>query len=219
MILSDNNHHLESQRKEIINMSKRQSFEKDIAGMTITVLPHVYAGGIDSELLCSVLQVSKNDEVLDLCTGTGIVALKAAQMGAKRVIGVDLNPDAIANANINKDKLHLQNIEFAEGSLFDPVEGQKFDVITINPPYTDMKTTNKTEIAFWDEDNKVTRKFFKKFRNYLKPSGTVYFAWADFGSLELLNKLARENNVILNLLKSGSTPSGLSHYLVYKFSL
>ncbi len=205
------------QAEEIAAMSRRtEPFEHTIAGINLTVLPKVYPGGLDSELVCKVMQVNEGDSVLDLCTGTGIVAIKAAMSGAKEVVGIDLNPSAVENGNVNKQKLVLRNVSFLEGSLFDPVKGRKFDVITINPPYTSKKPANKTEICFWDEDNQTTKQFFKEFKNYLKPDGRVYFAWADFSSLELIEDLAKENGVTLKLLDSTTTPSGLATFLVYQ---
>lgn len=210
-------HHLSVQAREIAEMSSRtKSFEISLAGIDITVLPHVYPGGIDSELMCEVLQVSNTDEVLDICTGTGIIAIKAAKLGAKRVVGIDLNPESVKNAKLNKVKLDIKNIEFLEGSLFEPITGQKFDVITINPPYTDKKPANKTEICFWDENNLTSKNFFREFKDYLKPNGKAFFAWADFSSIELIEELARENNVKLRLVKSQKTPSGLARFLVYQ---
>ena len=148
-----------------------------------------------------------------------MVALKAAQLGAKRVVGIDLNPHAVKNAKLNQVKLGLNNVEFLEGSLFEPVAGQKFDVVTINPPYTNKKPANKTETCFWDENNQTTINFFKQFRNYLKPKGTVFLGWADFSSVKLVEQLAKENHVTLRLTNSRKTPSGLATFLVYQIVL
>jgi release factor glutamine methyltransferase len=210
-------YHLSVQTKEISEMVRRtHPFETSIAGIKITVLPNVYPGGTDSELMCEVLQVSAKDEVLDLCTGTGVIALRATQLGAKSVVGVDLNPNAIKNAKLNQLKLGLGNIQFLEGSLFEPVIGQVFDVITMNPPYTDKKPANKTEICFWDENNQTTVDFFRQFRNYLKPNGRVFLGWADFSSVKLVEELAKENRATLKLVNSRKTPSGLATFLVYQ---
>lgn len=209
-------YHLKTQAKEIAEMSSLQeAFEVNLAGMRLAVLPKVYPGGLDSELMCEVMEVTQGDAVLDLCTGTGVIALKAALMGASSVVGVDLNPAAVKNANLNKDKLGLRQVEIREGSLFEPVNNRQFDVITINPPYTNKKPINKTEICFWDEGNNTTITFFREFRNYLKPNGRAYFAWADFGDMAFLEALAKQHDVTLRLLGSKKTPSGLATFLAY----
>lgn len=198
-------------------MSKRtKPFEVELADMDITVLPDVYPGGIDSELMCEIISVSDEDDVLDICTGTGAIALNAAQQGAKRVVGIDLNPQAIKNAKLNQQKFGLDKVEFLEGSLFEPVAGQKFDLITINPPYTSKKPANKTEICFWDENNQTTRDFFSQFRSYLNPGGKVFLGWADFSSIELIEELVRKYNVTIKLVNSRKTSSGMATFLVYQ---
>src|ERR1700712_3850597 len=98
-------YHLSIQAKEIAEMSARtEPFEFRVAGIDISVLPQVYPGGIDSELTSEAVGSPKGLSVLDLCTGTGIVAIKAALGGAKNVIAVDLNPEAVKNAKINTKK-------------------------------------------------------------------------------------------------------------------
>ncbi len=210
-------YHLSVQSSEIAEMSARtQPFDTELAEVVITVFPNVYPGGIDSELTSRAIGDVEGKTVLDLCTGTGIVAVKAALAGASKVVAVDLNPEAVKNAKFNANKLGLGQVKVLEGSLFEPVRNELFDVIAINPPYTGKKPTNKTEICFWDENNNTTRKFFSEYKNHLDPRGRAYLAWADFGSLELIKELARENGVSLKLVESQRTNSGLATFLVYQ---
>lgn len=210
-------YHLSVQAKEIAEMSARtEPFTKAILGVEIAVLPHVYPGGIDSELTAEAIGDVGGLSVLDLCTGTGVVAVKAALSGASEVVAVDLNPEAVKNAKLNAKNLGLGQIKVLEGSLFEPIGQRRFDIIAINPPYTGKKPANKTEICFWDENNNTTRDYFGQFRRYLRPGGRAYLAWADFSSIELIEELAKENDVTLELIKSKSTPSGLATFLVYE---
>ncbi len=72
--------------------------------------------------------------VLDLCTGSGCIALYLAKHGAK-LCASDISKDALELASWNAASLGLE-LEFLEGDLFEPVEnGRKFDIITANPPY------------------------------------------------------------------------------------
>jgi release factor glutamine methyltransferase len=210
-------HHLDTQAKEIAEMKAHTGpFETHLADVDITIFPKVYPGGIDSDLMCNAIGDPAGKTVLDLCTGNGIVAIKAAMLGANKVVAVDLNPEAVKNAEFNAEKLGLSQIEVREGSLFEPVDDMTFDIIAINPPYTDKKPIDKTEICFWDEDNATTRRFFKEYKKHLNPNGAVFFAWADFSSLELIDELAQENSTTLDLVESRKTGSGLATFLVYK---
>lgn len=196
------------QRKEPISVT--------VGGNLLDAAPNVYAGWLDTELLCEVLEISPGDRVLDLCTGTGAIAIKAAQMGAGWVTAVDLNPCAAANAELNRQKLGIANMDVREGSLFGPVNGMEFDVITINLPFVDYKPSDLTEICFWDDGNKMTKTFFREVKTYLKPGGRALFAWGDFADLILIKRLGKENGIALTLVGSSVTPSGLETFLAYK---
>ena len=74
------------------------------------------------------------DNALDLGTGGGIQALLLANH-CKRVVAVDINPRALYFADVNAALNRVSNIELRRGSWFEPVEGERFDVITANPPY------------------------------------------------------------------------------------
>jgi methylase of polypeptide subunit release factors len=71
---------------------------------------------------------------LDVGTGSGVHALLAASH-AEHVIATDINAHALAYTELNAALNGLTNVECRRGSLFDPVEGETFDLITCNAPY------------------------------------------------------------------------------------
>jgi methylase of polypeptide subunit release factors len=71
---------------------------------------------------------------LDIGTGSGIQALWAARH-CDRVVAVDVNRRALNLAAFNARLNGVTNIEFREGSLFEPVVGERFDLIVCNAPY------------------------------------------------------------------------------------
>ena len=75
--------------------------------------------------------------VLDLGTGTGAIALAlAAERPAARVVAVERSPGAAAVARGNAAALGLAaRVSVREGDWFDPVAGERFDLIASNPPY------------------------------------------------------------------------------------
>jgi SAM-dependent methyltransferase len=72
--------------------------------------------------------------VLDVGTGSGVQALLAAR-NASHVVATDINPRALAFTELNAALNGFTNIEVRLGSLFDAVGGERFDLITCNPPY------------------------------------------------------------------------------------
>jgi release factor glutamine methyltransferase len=74
--------------------------------------------------------------VLDLGTGSGAIALAvASERPQARVTGIDISQPALEVAIQNSRDLGLSNIEWRKGSWFQPVQGDRFDMILANPPY------------------------------------------------------------------------------------
>jgi methylase of polypeptide subunit release factors len=71
---------------------------------------------------------------LDVGTGCGIQALLAAKH-SQRVVATDVNPRALAYAAFNAALNRIHTIDFRRGDGFEPVEGERFDLIVANPPY------------------------------------------------------------------------------------
>jgi release factor glutamine methyltransferase len=72
--------------------------------------------------------------VLDLCTGSGVLAVSAALAGARSITAVDVSRRAVATARLN-GLLNGVCIRTRRGNLLDAVPGERFDVIVANPPY------------------------------------------------------------------------------------
>jgi release factor glutamine methyltransferase len=97
---------------------------------------HVYEPAEDTFLIAEQLRVKRNDVVLDMGTGCGILAVLAAEK-AKRVIMVDINPYAVECA-IKNTKINgvQEKIEFQRGDMFQPIKpSEKFSLILFNAPY------------------------------------------------------------------------------------
>ncbi|MER5772083.1 HemK2/MTQ2 family protein methyltransferase [Streptomyces sp. NPDC001985] len=104
--------------------------------MTLIALPGVYAPQDDTALLAGALHeehLPPEAAVLDICTGTGALALLAAGRGA-RVTAVDSSRRAVATARLNARLARLP-LQVLHGDLLTPVTGRTFDLILANPPY------------------------------------------------------------------------------------
>ena len=92
-------------------------------------------------------QCPANAEVLDLCTGSGAIALAMAmQRPNARFTGVDISEEALCYARQNKSRLGTLNVEFLQGDLFAPLPaGTKYTLVTANPPYVSEKDYDNLE--------------------------------------------------------------------------
>jgi release factor glutamine methyltransferase len=71
---------------------------------------------------------------LDLCSGSGAVAVAAALRGVRSATAVDLHRRSAWTARMNA-RLNGVRVRALHGDLFEPVAGRRFDLVTANPPY------------------------------------------------------------------------------------
>lgn len=118
-------------------------------------LPGTYPAQGDTHLLAGTLRrrgLAQGRRVLDLCTGTGALALASARAGAREVVAVDLSRRVAWNARINA-ALARARVDVRTGDLFEPVAGEQFDLVTVNPPYVpaaDDALPRHTIARSWD---------------------------------------------------------------------
>jgi methylase of polypeptide subunit release factors len=77
---------------------------------------------------------SGGERALDLCTGNGIQAILLAAH-AEHVVATDVNQRALAYTRLNAALNGVENVETRLGSFFEPVGGERFDLVVANPPY------------------------------------------------------------------------------------
>jgi len=116
--------------------------EHEFWGIPLHVDPSVLVPRPDTETVIEVARGTRADRaapcrVLDLCTGSGAIALALAkELPAATVIATDVSPDAVAIARRNVERAGLgERVEVRHGDLFAPVAGETFDLIASNPPY------------------------------------------------------------------------------------
>ena len=105
--------------------------------LRIVRIPGVFRPRSDTRLLAAVVRrqaTLRGGAVLDVCTGSGFVAISAALAGARSVTAVDRSARAVASARLSA-RLNGVRVEGIVGDLLDAVPGRRFDVITANPPY------------------------------------------------------------------------------------
>lgn len=130
-------------------------------------------------------QKSEVRSILDLCTGSGCIAIALAKHFPKAdIYGVDKSDAAIEYAISNAEGNNVKNIHFVKGDLFGPFKNKKFDCIISNPPYikrSDIYTLQR-EIRDYEPIEALNggengldfyRRILKEAREFLKEDGLI----------------------------------------------
>jgi methylase of polypeptide subunit release factors len=159
---------------------------ENIEGMQVTVLPGVFNGVLmrTGAFLATALNpdlIPHGAKVLDLGTGSGINALFAARLGAK-VVATDISPEAVHCAQVNALANHLESqIETRLGDLFEPMGGDRFDVILFNPPYYRGPPRDLADAAWRSPD--AFDRFMREVPSYLNAQGRALVVLSTDGDI------------------------------------
>ena len=156
---------------------------------------NVYVPAEDSYLLAENLEIKEGQSVLEIGTGSGIVAMYASRLTDKITVS-DINFDACELARKNFEDNNIENIEILFGNMFEPVENRKFDVILFNTPYLpteDDEVIDDTINYAFDgglNGRKVIDLFLNEVGNHLNDGGIVQMIQSSLsGNEETLEKL------------------------------
>ena len=191
------------------NLSKKFHY-KDL---TIETHPEVYDPAEDTFLLLEAVDIKKDDSVLEIGTGCGLIALECARMGAN-VICTDINPFAVEltkkNYLMNQTLLN-GNFEVRTGDLFSPIlSSEKFDKIIFNPPYLPTKKEELTGGSGWfdiatnggKDGLLITKRFLEEMSNYINKNGQAYFVFSSLSDQKKLKnyytKLGLNAKIVLS---------------------
>ncbi len=116
--------------------------EQEFWGLPFHVDASVLVPRPDTETVIEVARGVRTDRtaacrVLDLCTGSGAIAVSLArELPAARVIATEVSADAAALARKNAERNAVgDRVDVRVGDLWQPVAGERFDLIVSNPPY------------------------------------------------------------------------------------
>ena len=153
-------------------------FRTRFDSLSIIVPPGVYAPRSDTALLARELGAVKDAHVLELCAGSGVLALLAAQRGAARVLAIDRSRRAVlairANARLNRLRVTARR-----GDLASRIGRHgRFDVILANPPYLPTVGEGRTDDR-WDagpDGRAVLDRIIDQASDHLLPEGRLVLA-------------------------------------------
>lgn len=105
--------------------------------MRLIVPPGVFRPRSDTWMLAGLIH--RDDripgvDVLDLCAGSGALAIAAAEAGARSVTAIDVSHRSVLTTRLNA-ALNRVRVRPLRGDLFEPLQGRRFHAIVSNPPY------------------------------------------------------------------------------------
>ena len=176
--------------------------------MRLVTLPGVFRPISDSWMLADALKAQDlppGAAVLDVCTGSGVLAVTAACNGAHEVVAVDVSRRAVATAKLNA-RLNGVRVEAVRGDLLRAVTGRRFDAIVSNPPYVpseDEDLPSRGPERAWDagrDGRIVLDRLIAEAPAHLKAGGVLLVTHSDLlgeqRTLELMREAGLEADVV-----------------------
>ncbi|MBR0438440.1 MAG: peptide chain release factor N(5)-glutamine methyltransferase [Clostridia bacterium] len=157
---------------------------RNFMGYDMKVDERVLIPRSETELLCEeaigLIKKTGAENVLDLCTGSGCIAVLLALKTDAAVTASDISPDALEVAR-NNASLNGAKVRFIKSDLFDRLDG-RFDIIVSNPPYIDDKAYSELDprvrkhepaiaLKGGDDGLKFYRKIISEAKTFLNPGG------------------------------------------------
>lgn len=132
------------------------------------------------------LITNRGNRILDLCTGSGCIALAIGKNAPEfQIFGIDISEKAVKYATANKALNNIKNVTFLVGDMFNPFKEKIFACITANPPYVktddisklqpEIKNYEPLEALNGGEDGlNFYRKIIENAGKYLLNSGLIF---------------------------------------------
>lgn len=179
------------------DQSKDFPYEVEAHGRKFVVFRHVFPPR-SAPAMAAMLPFSPGIDFLEVGTGIGVVAVLAALAGARRVVAVDILPEAVTNTQANAEKHGVSDrVEARVGDVFSTIRpDERFDLIFWNPPYGYAEPDRKLTMlhrATMDAGYATILRYVSEGSKFLKPGGVLTLGFNSvFGRMELLEEAATQ---------------------------
>lgn len=183
------------------------------------VNPSVLIPRPETELLVEEVLKKSHEKsmktVLDLCTGSGCIAVSLSKNGKfDEITATDISADALKTARENAQQLGAANINFVQSDIFNNIAGMKFDIIVSNPPYVsedeyknlepELMFEPKTALTASNNGLFFYQKIAEEGSIYLNPGGMIFLELNSNCRQQVNEIFAKEGFVDIKVLKDYS---------------
>nr|WP_223205683.1 HemK2/MTQ2 family protein methyltransferase [Gordonia jinghuaiqii] len=176
----------------------------------------VYLPQQDTELLIDVVRAQgvAGSRVVDLCTGSGAIAIAAAGMGAAEVTAVDASADAVAYARRAAADAGV-SVNVRQGDL--AMHVGRYDVVTCNPPYVPTPPVTDADLHpagpshAWDagvDGRAVLDPLCAHVPELLVPGGVLLLVHSEFADAEASLQALRDGGLTAEVVAEKFIPFG-----------
>ena len=172
---------------------KLQPYSVQIAGRNFFIHPNVFPSSYfnDTEFFARNFPFQKNERLLEIGPGAGVISVLAALQGAD-VTAVDINPAAVENTKHNAE-LHCvaERMRILQGDVYDPLPPtEHFDTIFWNVPFGYVKLNlSLLERSVFDTDYRSIERCIRGAPDRLVPGGKLLLGFSTvMGRFDLLQK-------------------------------
>lgn len=175
-------------RETVETRYTREAYIEDVIGR-IDLLPTVFA----PNRMCyqyyeflATQDLSWAEDALEIGVGSGVNSLILLDQGVGRVVGTDINDNAVRNFEMNAGKFgHSERIDARLVPLDEPEafsvidDDEKFDLIISNPPWEDEEPRRIQEYAYLDNNWVLLHSMLDGMADHLKEGGKVWLLYGD----------------------------------------
>ena len=197
--------------------SHKKPYSINVSGVKIRIFPNVFSPAYytDSEWFAkTVTKIVGKNSLLEIGTGTGIIALFVGLNGAEVTV-TDINPDAIKNAIYNFDE-HEISIKTFCGNMFEPLPPDiKFDFIFWNHPFNKGENPHEEILlkAGFDYKYKDLERYFAEAHEHLNSNGRLLLGTGNLALLSEIERLAAKYGYKMILLERIEIPNATNSAL------
>jgi release factor glutamine methyltransferase len=176
-----------------LSLQHKDEYEVTVFGHSMIVHPQVMSPkySYSPQFVIRHWDVGAGMSVVDVGTGSGILALFAALNGARKVVALDINKIAVETAKKNMQLNGVSDrVDVRVSDLFAALGDEKFDRVVFNAPYFNRPADPTVPLTYgvFDEGYQASKRFLNEAPKYLAPGGKILLGFSTLDDVSLMKR-------------------------------